>query len=126
VNLLVVKRVLGVFSIGLGVAAVVAPDKMSKWLGLDADAEAISAFGAREIASGSGLLSPVKPAPWFWMRLGGDVMDLFALGGATKRDNPRRHVAAGFTAVVAAIALFDLAMALQASFDKGDNARAAA
>ncbi|MDP3173470.1 MAG: hypothetical protein Q8M88_03440 [Phenylobacterium sp.] len=125
-NLIIAKRALGLFSIGLGVVAVAAPDRLARWVGLDAEAEAMSAFGAREIASGAGLLSPVKPAPWFWMRVGGDVMDLFALRSALRPDNPRRQVAIGFTAVIVAIAAIDVAMALHASTNRRDNAEASA
>lgn len=124
-NLTIAKRALGFFSIGLGVMAVAAPDRVSRWLGLDAEPGTMSAFGAREIAAGSGLLSPVKPGPWFWMRVGGDVMDLAALGGAIRRDNPRRHVAAAVTAVVAAIAVFDFALAAHATLNKHENEKAA-
>lgn len=124
-NLTIAKRSLGFFSIGLGVLAVAAPDRLSRWLGLDAEPGAVSAFGAREIAAGSGLLSPVKPGPWFWLRVGGDVMDLAALGGALRRDNPRRHVAMAVTTAVAAIAVFDFMLAARATLDKRENAEAA-
>lgn len=124
-NLVVAKRALGVFSIGLGIFAVAAPERLAKFLGLDADEQSVSAFGAREIASGSGLLSPVKPGPWFWMRVGGDVMDLAALGKAVNRDNPRRHWALAATATVAAIAIIDFAVAAHATLNKRENAQAA-
>jgi hypothetical protein len=125
-NLTIAKRVLGLLSIGLGVVAVAAPRRVSTTLGLQADEEAVSAFGAREIASGAGLLSPVRPGPWFWMRVGGDVMDLAALGRALGRDNPRRHIAAAVAATVAGIAVIDVIMAVEALLDKRENQRAAA
>ena len=125
-NLTIAKRVLGLLSIGLGVVAVASPRRVSTTLGLQADEEAVSAFGAREIASGAGLLSPVKPGPWFWMRVGGDVMDLAALGRALGRDNPRRHLAGLVAATVATIAVIDVIMAVEALVDKRENARAAA
>jgi hypothetical protein len=125
-NLTIAKRVLGLLSIGLGVVAVASPRRVSTTLGLQADEEAVSAFGAREIASGAGLLSPVKPGPWFWMRVGGDVMDLAALGRALGRDNPRRHIAAVVAATVAGIAVIDVIMAVEALVDKRENQRAAA
>jgi hypothetical protein len=124
-NLVIAKRALGLFSIGLGVFAVAAPERLARFLGLDADEQSVSAFGAREIASGSGLLSPVKPGPWFWMRVGGDVMDLAALGKAVNRDNPRRHWAMGAAALVAAIAVIDFAVAAHATLNKRENAQAA-
>jgi hypothetical protein len=125
-TLLIAKRALGVLSIGVGLAAVVAPDRLGRFLGLKTDPGAISAFGAREIAAGSGLLSPVEPGPWLWMRVGGDVMDLAALGGAVRRDNPRRAVAAAVAAVVAAITVVDLALAARATLNKRENQLAAA
>lgn len=124
-NLVIAKRVLGVVSLGVGLAAVIAPDRLARWLGLDADPNAMSAFGAREIAAGSGLLSPVEPGPWLWMRVGGDVMDLAALGKALGRDNPKRAVAAGVTALVGLIAIADLAAASRATLHKRENAQAA-
>lgn len=123
-NLLIVKRALGLFSIGLGVLAVVAPDKVARFLGIE-DEQAMSAFGAREIASGSGLLSPVRPGPWFWLRAGGDVLDLAALSRAVGRDSPRRAVALTALGVVAAIAVFDFVIAAQATLDQRADRRAA-
>jgi len=125
VNLIPAKRTLGLFSIALGVTAVAAPERLSRWLGLQTDPEAMSAFGAREIASGSGLLSPVKPGPWFWMRAVGDVVDLFALRTALRPTNPRRRLAAGLALALVAIAVLDVALAAQASLNRGDDARAA-
>lgn len=124
-NLTIAKRALGLLSIAIGVVATAAPGRLSRMLGLQADEEAVSAFGAREIASGAGLLSPVKPGPWFWMRVGGDVMDLAALGRALGRDNPRRHIAALVAATVAGIAIIDTIMAVKALTDKRENERAA-
>jgi len=125
-NLIVAKRAMGLLSIGLGVLAVAAPNRVSRWLGLQAEAEAMSAFGAREIASGAGLMSPVKPGPWFWMRVGGDVMDLAALGKAINRDNPRRKVVLGVTVVIGLIAIIDLAVAAHATRHPRAEADAAA
>jgi hypothetical protein len=125
-DLLIAKRVLGLFSIGLGVIAVASPERVSRFLGLVMEAEAMSAFGAREIASGAGLLSPVKPGPWFWMRVGGDVMDMAAIGKAISRDNPRRSFAIAALATVGAIAVIDIVLAAQATMNRRDNAEAAA
>jgi hypothetical protein len=124
-NLTIAKRTLGLLSIGLGIVAVAYPRRVADSIGLDADEAAVSAFGAREIASGSGLLSPVKPGPWFWMRVGGDVMDLVAIGKSLGRSNPRRHIAAAVAVTVAAIAVLDTWMAVESLIDKRANAQAA-
>lgn len=125
-NLLIAKRALGLMSIAMGVVAVAYPERVTRSLGLEMDDQAMSAFGAREIASGAGLLSPVKPGPWFWVRVGGDVMDMAALARAIQKDNPRRRMAMFALGTVAAIAVVDLLMAAQATLDKRENAEAAA
>ena len=124
--LLAAKRILGLASLGLGIAAVVAPEKFARVLGLDHDAESVSAFGAREIAAGSGLLSPVRPGPWLWMRVGGDLMDAFALRHAISRENPRRRLALGAMAVLGLIAITDMVLAFHASTHRHENEEAAA
>lgn len=125
-DLLIAKRALGLFSIALGVVAVAAPRRMADKLGLEMDEQAMSAFGAREIAAGAGLLSPVKPGPWFWMRVGGDVMDIAGVARSVQKDNPRRKMAWLALGAVAAIAVVDVIMATQATLDKRENAEAAA
>jgi hypothetical protein len=125
-DLLVAKRALGLFSVVAGVIAVAAPDRVARFLGLDIEDQAMSAFGAREIASGAGLLSPVKPGPWFWMRAGGDVLDLATLGRAIDRQNPRRGVAYLALGAVATIAVIDIAIAIRATTHRREEARAAA
>lgn len=125
-TLVIAKRGLGLLSIGIGLAALTSPHRLSRWLGLDFDPGMMSAFGAREVAAGSGLLSPVEPGPWLWMRVGGDVMDLAALGGAMKRDNPRRKVTAAVACVVGAITILDLAMAARSMMHERENEQAAA
>ena len=124
-DLLIVKRVLGICSVGVGLFAVAAPDKVARFLGIN-DEQAMSAFGARELAAGAGLLSPVKPSPWFWLRAGGDVMDVAMLSRAVGRDNPRRVVAMTALGAVAAIAVFDFALAAHAATSKHADRRAAA
>ena len=77
------SRALGWFSIGLGMAELAAPRMVARAIGLSdrADRRALlRAFGLREIASGVGILSrPTRPGP-VWSRVGGDAMDLTALG----------------------------------------------
>src|ERR1700704_3962375 len=74
-------RSLGWFSIGIGVAEVVAPRRMEKLIGVrDDHRRTIRAMGLREITHGVGILSRPRAAGWVWSRVGGDVADLAFLG----------------------------------------------
>lgn len=73
---------LGIFSLALGAAELIAPQKIAKGLGLDPEGSAksvIRAFGLREIAAGAMLVR--GPAVSFnsWNRVFGDTMDTAAL-----------------------------------------------
>jgi hypothetical protein len=124
--LVIAKRILGFVSLGLGLAAVAAPRRFSRAIGLEETPETIAAFGAREIAAGSGLLSPVRPGPWLWLRVGGDVMDLVALGKAAQPHNPRRWVAGIAAAAVAGIVVLDVILAAHATLHPREDRAAAA
>lgn len=123
--LVIAKRILGFVSLGLGLAAVAAPRRVGEVVGLDKTPETIAAFGAREIAAGSGLLSPVRPGPWLWLRVGGDVMDLVALGRAANSSNPRRWVAATAAAIVGGIVILDVILAAHATLHPREDKAAA-
>lgn len=73
---------LGLFSVALGAAEIIAPQRIAKALGLDPEGPAktvIRAFGLREVAAGAMLLR--GPAVSFnaWNRVVGDTMDSAAL-----------------------------------------------
>lgn len=82
---------LGWFSVGLGLAQLLAPRQVARLVGADEDDEttrtAMMALGVRELTCGVGLLSETRPAAWAWARVAGDVMDL-ALLGYTWQKNP--------------------------------------
>src|SRR4051812_5809499 len=70
-------RGLGWFSIALGAAEVISPDRISKLIGLKEDHRTlIRLFGLREITSGVGLLLQDDRAAWRWSRVVGDALDL--------------------------------------------------
>ena len=100
-------RALGWFSIGLGVAELVAPGRIARTLGLDGKEGLIRAYGAREIASAVPTLSVDKQVG-LASRIGGDALDLGTLALALRPDNPQRHNAAIATALVVGITLLDL------------------
>lgn len=77
---------LGWFSLGLGLAQLIAPRQVARLIGVDEDDEnvklAMLAVGVRELTCGLGLLSHSKPAVWAWARVAGDIVDLALLGTA--------------------------------------------
>ena len=100
-------RALGLTGIGLGLAEMAMPERLSNRLGLRNSRKLLRAMGAREILSGVGILSPRNPTPGLWSRVAGDAMDLGFLGVAVAKSRNRRMVA-GAIAVVLAISALDL------------------
>jgi uncharacterized membrane protein len=94
---------LGWFSIGLGVAEILAPRAVARGVGLEGRGPARTLArlcGLRELAAGVGILSERRPVIWMWSRVVGDVMDLALLGaGFAARGANRRRLAAATTAV---------------------------
>jgi len=105
---------LGWFSIGLGVAEVVAPRAMARLSGLrtdDSTEATVRSLGAREIAHGVSILAQPDRARWLWSRVAGDAVDLGILGSAMARDDADRRRIAATTAAVAGVAILDILMA---------------
>ena len=100
---------LGWFSIGLGLAELVAPDRMARLIGVKPTSTSrtlLRAFGARELAAGIGILSNDRPTGWVWSRVAGDVMDLSMLGTAMANDDTdRTRLNAAAAAVIGVTAL---------------------
>jgi hypothetical protein len=74
-----VARGLGWFSVALGVVEVLAPRKVAETAEIEIEPRVLTAYGARELAAGIGLLYANSPAPWLWGRVGGDALDLATL-----------------------------------------------
>lgn len=106
-------RALGLFSIGLGLNEWTAAGGFANMFGMDRTRPAFKAYGAREIATGVGLLAARQnPAPWLWGRVAGDVLDLATLAPGLK--GPKRdNVIAGMM-FVGGVLLLDLLAARQA------------
>ena len=104
-------RALGVFSVGLGLAQILAPHGVARAIGVDDDDEnrkTMRAVGFREIATGVGLLTRRRPAAFAWGRVTGDAMDLAMLGRAfNSRRNDHNRLAAA-TAAVAGVTILDI------------------
>lgn len=102
-------RALGWFSIGLGVAELVAPRKLTRALGVGRHNTLVRGYGLREIATGVGLLTQAKKAPWLWARVAGDALDLGTLAAGARRSNRTKWIAAAMGSVAAVAALDILA-----------------
>ncbi|MDB6159277.1 MAG: hypothetical protein JWO04_2983 [Gammaproteobacteria bacterium] len=110
-----VAECLGWLSVGLGLAALFAPRKMGEITGLDGRHGLVRLVGARELASGVGLLTQTRKTPWLWSRVIGDAMDLAALVSAHAGNERGRSRAIGAAAIVAAIAAADVAASVRTS-----------
>lgn len=104
-------RGLGWFSIGLGLAELLAPRGLARALGMERHAGLIRAYGAREVATGLGILAQKDPTPWIWGRVGGDALDLATLATAVGDDNPKQRNVGLALAAVAGVTLLDVACA---------------
>ncbi len=102
---------LGWFSLGLGLAALVAPRLMARSIGLSpresGGRTVLRAFGLREIASGVGILSRSRPTGWVWGRVLGDTMDLALLGRALTSRKARRVRVATTALAIAGVTVVD-------------------
>ena len=112
-------RGLGWFSIGLGLAELLAPRGVAKVAGIRGGNTAlIRLFGLREIASGIAIFAGGRrPAGPVWSRVVGDALDLACLGAAyasPKNDKARLTFA---TANVLAVTALDVLCAQQLSAD---------
>jgi uncharacterized membrane protein len=118
------SRALGWFSLGLGLAQVVAPSNVANLIGLrdDRDHQSIlRAVGLREIASGVGILSQRRPAGWVKARVGGDLMDLGLLSAALNSDDADQGRVVMALAAVAGITVLDVLCTQQLSQDQQWN-----
>lgn len=101
-------RRLGWFSVGLGLAELLAPRAVSACLGLGDKPRAMTAFGLREVATGIGILASNDPTPWIWARVGGDFLDITAVATGTTSRNPRQTLALVAFAAVAGVTAVDV------------------
>jgi hypothetical protein len=99
-------RALGWFSIGLGLAELLAPRGVTQALGIEGRERLVRTFGIREIASGILCLSVDKQAG-LWSRVVGDGLDLATLLAALRNDNPKRDNVASALTMVLGISVLD-------------------
>ena len=118
---------LGWFSIGVGAAELLAPDRVAQLVGLPSERKRealLTAYGWREIAAGIGILTKSQPSGWLWARVAGDAVDLGSLGSCfTANDADRTRVTAS-TIAVAGVTALDVVCALQMSRNGVQNGSA--
>lgn len=101
---------LGWFSIGLGLAEIIAPKRMGKAIGLKHH-QILPFLGVREITSGIGILTQQehrKRGGWVFSRVVGDMMDLAVLGAAFGGSPHKKARLAAATAAVAGVTVLDM------------------
>jgi len=105
---------LGWFSIGLGLAELGAPGPVAQLIGLpddDRSRATLRAYGAREIATGIGILASRPHPAWLWARVAGDVLDMATLAAAMRRDGVEGPKIASAMASVAGVMAADIVAA---------------
>jgi uncharacterized membrane protein len=110
---------LGWFSIGLGLAEILAPRRLARSIGVRHDGRTettMMALGLREIMSGVGILMQRDPTRWVWARVAGDLIDLALLGRSDQTDRDR---ASGAAAALVGVTLVDAMTAMQLSRGEG-------
>jgi len=102
-------RLLGWFGIALGIAEVLAPRRTAALIGApQRTTGALPVLGAREIATGVGILASGRPTGWLWTRVLGDVIDLAVLGRslrAARRSSRRRRLFGSIGGILAVAAV---------------------
>jgi uncharacterized membrane protein len=114
---------LGWFSLGLGTLQVAAPRLMCKLVGASGNGKSrtlMRLFGLRELASGTGILTQARPTAFLWSRVGGDAIDVAALGLVAARNRKARTALA--LANVAAVAVPDVYESLFLTRKRGEPA----
>jgi uncharacterized membrane protein len=105
-----ITRMLGWFSLGLGVPQTVAPGRVNRLIGVRDDSRSRlwqRVVGVRELAAAAGIFSQARPASWLWARVAGDIKDLALLAAAWRRKEQRAGRLAAATASVAGITAVD-------------------
>jgi hypothetical protein len=99
------------FSVGLGIAQLVAPARMAKLIGMrdtDDGRSLMRLIGVRETAAGLGLLSGTKADAWLGARIGGDLIDLALMAGAMRQRGTNQTRLRAATGAVLGITALDI------------------
>jgi uncharacterized membrane protein len=107
-------RGLGWFSVGLGLAELLAPRAIANISGVpNARTGLIRLYGLRELAAGVMIFAQENPTAGVWSRVAGDALDLASLGAAARSPNVNKGRLAFATANVVAVTALDVMCARQ-------------
>jgi uncharacterized membrane protein len=107
---------LGWFSIGLGLAELLAPRAIANISGVsNKHTGLIRLYGLRELAAGVTIFAQEKPTEGVWSRVVGDALDLTSLGMAAANPATKKGRLAFATANVLAVTALDVICAMQLS-----------
>lgn len=109
-------RNLGWFSLGLGLAQVLAPRKVAGLIGIHDDGKSDAVMrlvGLRELGAALAVLTPANPSPGLWARVAGDAIDLTLLGRALGSSRSDRNRVLFAIASVLGISVVDLMASLR-------------
>ena len=101
-------RVLGWFSIGLGLGEIAAPGKLAELIGVENKPGLFRLMGLREIGSGVAILTQSWPAGGVWSRVAGDALDLALLSTQLAPKNPQRGKTIAATVALLGVTALDL------------------
>jgi ferritin-like metal-binding protein YciE len=102
------------FSLALGVAELLAPRQVAQISGVELNPDLVRLLGARELASGIGILTNSRPTGWLWSRVAGDMMDLAVLATAPLRhERGARGKFLAATAAVAGVTFIDVGLSMR-------------
>lgn len=119
-------RALGWFSIGLGVAELLAPRKIEKAIGVKKNHNGLTrSYGLRELTAGIGLLTAdeKKLSPWMWSRVAGDVLDIASLGAGYSSERNSKSKLTFATAAVLGVTVADIICSLQLTKEEAGESR---
>src|ERR1044072_3699307 len=107
---------LGWFSVGLGLAELLAPRAIAGISGVSKERTGlIRLHGLRELAAGIAIFSQKKPTGAMWSRVAGDALDLVSLSVACTSPDAKRGRITFATANVVAVTALDIICAMQLS-----------
>src|SRR5690242_4645344 len=88
-------RGLGLFSLVLGAAELLAPGAIKRRVGMPGPNLVLQTYGVREIGTGLAILGSKRPVSMVWARVVGDLLDLATAAPVLRADNPRRAEGVG-------------------------------